>query len=143
MRDLRTITPSPRRSTAISRGSHSILRKAGFSSTAAAFPLILRLPKYRPMRGSCYFQILDSVLLREKHVNRRRNKPSARRCAPASCGRGQDCRSLSIHLGEVLSTSYAERTLIRRFAPPPPTREEGRAAPTSAPCGWRRRDGWS
>src|SRR5271170_7025057 len=34
------MTPSGRRSTAISRFSHSILRKAGLVSTAAAFPLI-------------------------------------------------------------------------------------------------------
>src|SRR6266581_5603517 len=45
------MTPSPRRSTAISRSSHSILRKAGFVITAAAFPLILRLPKYRSVVG--------------------------------------------------------------------------------------------
>src|SRR5882762_4164425 len=37
------MTPSGRRSTAISRSSHSILRKAGLVSTAAAFPLMLRL----------------------------------------------------------------------------------------------------
>src|SRR5450756_2874345 len=38
------MTPSGRRSTAISRASHSILRKAGLVSTAAAFPLMSRLP---------------------------------------------------------------------------------------------------
>src|SRR5664279_4234923 len=43
------MTPSGRRSTAISRSSHSILRKAGFVKTGAAFPLILRLPKYRSL----------------------------------------------------------------------------------------------
>src|ERR1700716_2796955 len=37
------MTPSGRRSTAISRSSHSILRKGGLVSTTAAFPLILRL----------------------------------------------------------------------------------------------------
>src|ERR1700749_5068530 len=52
MRDFSTTVPSPRRSTAMSRFNQSILRKAGFSSTAAAFPLILRLPKYRPFAGS-------------------------------------------------------------------------------------------
>src|SRR5215470_10350616 len=46
MRDFRTTTPSDRRSTAMSRGSHSILRKAGLVSTAAALPLILRLPEF-------------------------------------------------------------------------------------------------
>src|SRR6266536_143625 len=44
MRDFKIITPSGRRSTAISRSSHSILRKAGFISTAAAFPLIIASP---------------------------------------------------------------------------------------------------
>src|ERR1700755_1193620 len=46
MRDFRTMTPSGRRSTSMSRGSHSILRKAGLVSTAAALPLILRLPEF-------------------------------------------------------------------------------------------------
>src|SRR5436189_2340208 len=50
MRDFRMMTPSGRRSTAMSRASHSILRKAGFVSTAAALPLILRLPEYGPLR---------------------------------------------------------------------------------------------
>src|SRR3979411_2672567 len=40
------MTLSGRRSTAISRSSHSILRKAGFVKTAAAFPPILRLPEF-------------------------------------------------------------------------------------------------
>ena len=40
IRDFRMMTPSGRRSTAISRSSHSILRKAGFVKTAAAFPLM-------------------------------------------------------------------------------------------------------
>src|ERR1700759_146043 len=47
MRDFSTMLPSARRSTAMSRFSQSILRKAGFASTIAAFPSILRLPKYR------------------------------------------------------------------------------------------------
>src|SRR5580692_2393798 len=46
IRDFSKMTPSGRRSTAISRSSHSILRKAGLVNTAAAFPFILRLPKY-------------------------------------------------------------------------------------------------
>src|SRR5260370_22609645 len=46
------MTPSGRRSTAISRFSHSILRKAGLVGTAAAFPFILRLPKYWSVFGS-------------------------------------------------------------------------------------------
>src|SRR5258708_37328576 len=53
MRDFRMTVPSGRRSTAISRASHSILRKAGLVSTAAAFPLILRLPEFRVLVGSC------------------------------------------------------------------------------------------
>src|SRR5215475_4066636 len=47
------MTPLSRRSTAISRGSHSILRKAGLAS-AAAVPSMLRLPKYRPLCGSLF-----------------------------------------------------------------------------------------
>src|SRR5690349_13163468 len=46
MRDFRTMTPSGRRSMAMSRASHSILRKAGLVRTAAALPLILRLPEF-------------------------------------------------------------------------------------------------
>src|SRR3954470_23550362 len=34
----------------MSRFSHSILRKPGLVSTSAAFPLILRLPEYGPLR---------------------------------------------------------------------------------------------
>src|SRR3569833_3169024 len=45
MRDFNTTVPSLRRSTSMSRASHSILRKAGFVITAAALPLILRLPE--------------------------------------------------------------------------------------------------
>src|SRR3954452_21536516 len=45
MRDLSTAVPSSRRSTSMSRASHSTLRKAGFVITAAALPLILRLPE--------------------------------------------------------------------------------------------------
>src|SRR4051794_18729327 len=45
MRDFSTIVPSARRSTSMSRASHSTLRKAGFLITAAAFPTILRLPE--------------------------------------------------------------------------------------------------
>src|SRR5216683_6424399 len=66
MRDFRTMTPSSRRSTAMSRGSHSILRKAGFSSTAAAFPLILRLPKYRSVLGLLSSLDIDRLSLFEK-----------------------------------------------------------------------------
>src|SRR5215218_1463728 len=49
------MTPSARRSTAISRSSQSILRKAGLVITSAAFPLILRLPEYFVLCGSCSF----------------------------------------------------------------------------------------
>src|SRR6476661_4138621 len=48
------MTPSGRRSTAISRSSHSILRKAGFVKTAAAFPLMLSLPDW-PLAGPWFF----------------------------------------------------------------------------------------
>src|SRR5580765_6738991 len=54
IRDFRTMTPSGRRSTAISRSSHSILRKAGFVKTAAAFPLMLSLPDW-PLAGPWFF----------------------------------------------------------------------------------------
>src|SRR5690348_7724978 len=63
MRDLSTIVPSSRRSTAISRLIQSILRKAGFSSTAAAFPLILRLPKYRSFPDSLLSPDIDRLSL--------------------------------------------------------------------------------
>src|SRR5260221_807021 len=66
MRDFRTMTPSSRRSTAMSRCSHSILRKAGFSSTAAAFTLILRLPKYRSVLGLLSLFDIDRLSLFEK-----------------------------------------------------------------------------
>jgi hypothetical protein len=47
-----------RRSTAISRASHSILRKAGLVSTAAAFPLMSLLPKpWSVADASCYRRI--------------------------------------------------------------------------------------
>src|SRR5436309_11152064 len=52
MRDFSTIVPSPRRSTSMSRFSHSTLRKAGFVITAAALPLILRLPEFLVLCGS-------------------------------------------------------------------------------------------
>src|SRR3954454_17031509 len=58
IRDFRMMTPSGRRSTAISRSSHSILRKAGFVRTAAAFPLILRLPEFAVSCGP-FFLSLD------------------------------------------------------------------------------------
>src|ERR1700733_11944693 len=44
IRDFKMIAPSGRRSTAISRSNHSMLRKAAFFSTVAAFPLISSLP---------------------------------------------------------------------------------------------------
>src|ERR1700759_5327565 len=50
MRDFNTMTPSGRRSTSMSRASQSTLRKPGLVSTSAAFPLILRLPEYGPLR---------------------------------------------------------------------------------------------
>src|SRR5438067_13032538 len=52
MRDLSTTVPSSRRSTLMSRASHSTLRKAGFVITAAALPLILRLPELLALYGS-------------------------------------------------------------------------------------------
>src|ERR1700692_349940 len=59
--------PSARRSTAISRFSHSILRKAGFARTAAAFPLILRLPKYWSVFGSLSLALdIDRLSLLKK-----------------------------------------------------------------------------
>src|ERR1700759_4912376 len=66
MRDFSTIVPSARRSIAMSRASHSILRKAGFSSTAAAFPLILRLPKYRLFASSSLPSDIDRLSLFEE-----------------------------------------------------------------------------
>src|SRR5579859_802334 len=63
MRDFRMIVPSPRRSTAMSRFNHWILRKAGFSSTVAAFPSILRLPKYRPLADSLLSSDIDRLSL--------------------------------------------------------------------------------
>src|SRR3954471_20968776 len=59
MRDFRMMTPSGRRSTAMSRSSQSILRKAGFVSTAAAFPLILRLQ----IALICYPGLSRTILL--------------------------------------------------------------------------------
>src|SRR3954469_8535896 len=52
MRDFSTTVPSSRRSTSMSRASHSTLRKAGFVITAAALPLILRLPEFLVLYGS-------------------------------------------------------------------------------------------
>src|SRR5450755_1994024 len=66
MRDFRTMTPSGRRSTAMSRASHSILRKAGLPSTAAAVPSILRLPKYDPFRTFLLALDIDRLSLFEK-----------------------------------------------------------------------------
>src|ERR1700675_247870 len=64
------MTPSGRRSTAMSRASHSILRKAGFVSTAAAFPLILRLPEFRSVFGSLYLSPdIDRLSLLQKGPN--------------------------------------------------------------------------
>src|SRR5664279_6617960 len=60
------MTPSGRRSTAISRASHSILRKAGFVKTAAAFPLILRLPKYRSFADLFLPPDIDRLSLLQK-----------------------------------------------------------------------------
>src|SRR5882672_7552227 len=50
IRDFKMITPSGRRSISMSRFNHSILRKPGLVSTSAAFPLILRLPEFGPLR---------------------------------------------------------------------------------------------
>src|SRR4051794_22244255 len=52
MRDFSTTVPSSRRSTSMSRFSHSTLRKAGFVITAAALPVILRLPEFFVLCGS-------------------------------------------------------------------------------------------
>src|SRR4051812_7602629 len=52
IRDFRMITPSGRRSTAMSRASHSILRKAGLVGTAAALPLIIASPGILVLCGS-------------------------------------------------------------------------------------------
>src|SRR5438445_13823795 len=64
MRDFRMMTPSGRRSTAMSRASHSILRKAGLVNTAAA--LILRLPEYDPLRILSSSPDIDRLSLFEK-----------------------------------------------------------------------------
>src|SRR2546421_8946733 len=66
MRDFRMMTPSGRRSTAMSRASHSILRKAGLVNTAAALPLILRLPEYDPLRILSSSPDIDRLSLFEK-----------------------------------------------------------------------------
>src|SRR3954451_8298935 len=66
MRDFRMMTPSGRRSTAMSRASHSILRKAGFVSTAAGLPLILRLPEFRPVPVLSSSLDIDRLSLFEK-----------------------------------------------------------------------------
>src|SRR3974390_2779311 len=70
MRDCRTMTPSSRRSTAISRSNQSTLRKPGRSNTAAALPSILRLPKYDPFSGSLSLSIgIDRLSLLKKGPN--------------------------------------------------------------------------
>src|ERR1700749_3186065 len=66
MRDFSTMLPSARRSTAMSRFSHSILRKAGFASTVAAFPSILRLPKYRLSASFLLSSDIDRLSLFEE-----------------------------------------------------------------------------
>src|SRR5439155_21222768 len=66
MRDFRMMTPSGRRSTAMSRASHSILRKAGLVNTAAALPLILRLPEFSPLRILSSSPDIDRLSLFEK-----------------------------------------------------------------------------
>src|SRR6201991_1282039 len=66
MRDFSTTVPSARRSTAMSRFSHSILRKAGFASTVAAFPSILRLPKYRLSASFLLSSDIDRLSLFEE-----------------------------------------------------------------------------
>src|SRR5689334_17331908 len=67
MRDFRMMTPSGRRSTAMSRASHSILRKAGLVNTAAAaLPLILRLPEFDPLRILSSSLDIDRLSLFEK-----------------------------------------------------------------------------
>src|SRR6187402_1750263 len=53
MRDFSTTVPSARRSMSMSRLSHSTLRKAGFIITAAALPLILRLPELLSFADLC------------------------------------------------------------------------------------------
>src|SRR5882762_11814637 len=60
------MTPSLRRSTAMSRSSQCILRKPGCSSTAAAFPLILRLPEYGSLRTLLLSSDIDRLSLFEK-----------------------------------------------------------------------------
>src|ERR1044072_5223029 len=50
----------------MSRASHSILRKAGLVSTAAALPLILRLPEFSPLRVWSSSRNIDRLSSLEK-----------------------------------------------------------------------------
>src|SRR5689334_16206195 len=71
IRDFRMITPSGRRSTAMSRGSHSILRKAGLVSTAAALPLIIASPGILVLCGSLSAPDIDRLSLFEEGPDER------------------------------------------------------------------------
>src|ERR1700761_1027034 len=66
MRDFSTIVPSGRRSTSMSRFIQSILRNGGFVITAAAFPLILRLPEFPVLAGLLLSPDIDRLSFLEK-----------------------------------------------------------------------------
>src|ERR1700744_4979661 len=66
MRDFSTITPSGRRSTSISRFIQSILRNGGFIITAAAFPLILRLPEFLSLADFLLSPDIDRLFFLDK-----------------------------------------------------------------------------
>src|SRR6266436_5713775 len=158
MRDFRTMTPSSRRSTAMSRCSHSILRKAGFSSTAATFPFILRLPKYRPVLGLLSLFDIDRLSLFEKgpRVQRLGHEVSysssfrpSQRVARMRAMTGSARAGTHNHkrlLLRTMSTILADRNIPQYGSPLPRGRRQSvvtaaECVVTAAPCGWRRRGG--
>src|SRR5260370_21063085 len=97
------MTPSGRRSTAMSRASHSILRNAGFVSIAAAVALVAILVPLK-IRVSCrtlFFAAVEKFLPPdiehiERFVGSSRRKPGPMRRAVSlrHCGRVLWCQVL-------------------------------------------------
>src|SRR6266849_4808675 len=133
IRDFKMMTPSARRSTAISRSSHSILRKAGLVSTAAAFPLILRL---QVLCGSLSLSPdIHRLSLFQKGLD-----------AFAELFRAAAHPVDPVIVFDQRRTRHILLLRIQRIAAfiavPSSLVGEGKKA-TAAPCGSRRRAGWS
>src|SRR6266567_4597974 len=107
------MTPSARRSTAISRSSHSILRKAGLVSTTAAFPLILRLQNpfrfvFRSFADPCRYRPIYTGVERIDHAGIERGGVAHR---PVGSFGSPSPRGLQGERGRKLPRRHADRAV--------------------------------